>query len=161
MPSKCPCHYRGIQQVTSETLRTRQFVTRHCRVITEAVRSTLTSELTKGSFIKSGIKFSKMSFVVQLVSLLLLARPASNPPTCSLTLLVTPLVWQSTSKAKISPPLRSSGCCGWSNKLHLKYQTHNLCEFWKSFFLLQALYSEGKCRETVTHPGRGKTTTSF
>lgn len=85
MPSKCPCHHKRIQQVvTSDTLSTRQFVTWHCRVITEAVRSTLISELTKVTFMRSGIKFSKMSFVLQLVSLLLLAWSASTPAPATL-----------------------------------------------------------------------------
>lgn len=76
-----------------------------------------------------------MSFVLHLVSLLqLLAGSASNPPNCSIRLLVTPVVWQSTSKAEVFLSLPSAGCCGWSNKLHLeKYQTEYLCEFWKSF----------------------------
>lgn len=69
MLSKHPCHHGGIQQITSDAARSRQFVTRHCRVITEAARSKLTSEPAWTSFIKSGIKFSKMSFELQLVSL--------------------------------------------------------------------------------------------
>lgn len=85
MPSKRPCHHKRIQQVvTSDTLSTRQFVAWHCRVVTEAVRSTLTFELTKVTFSRSGIKLSKMSFVLQLVSLLLLATSASNPASAAL-----------------------------------------------------------------------------